>query len=220
MTEPDVALTDYGLAVECAIFAWLVCRRGERGSELHVWVVVFFASLALASLCGGTVHGFFLDEASYGNAVLWPLSLLAIGVTALSGWAIGAKLVLAPGAARWILRAALLQLVVYGVIVLLVSDAFWVAMICYLPAALFLVVAFVVARRRPGMESASFGAWGLVLTFVAAAFQQLNISIHPVYFNHNALYHAVQAVALGLIFVGYRDPLVAGVGFRENDSSR
>jgi hypothetical protein len=110
--------------------------------------------------------------------------------------------------------------VVYGAVVLLVSDAFWVAMICYLPAALFLVVAFVVATRRPGMESASFGAWGLVLTFVAAAIQQLNISIHPVYFNHNALYHAVQAVALGLIFVGFRDPLVARVGFGENDSSR
>jgi hypothetical protein len=220
MTEPDVALTDYGLAVECAIFAWLVYRRGARGSALHFWVVVFFASLALASLCGGTVHGFFLDEASYGNAVLWPLSLLAIGATALAGWAIGAKLTLARGVARWVLRAASLQLVVYGAIVLLVSDAFWVAIVCYLPAALFLLVAFVLAARRPGMESAWFGAVGLILTFAAAAFQQLHISVHPVYFNHNALYHTVQAVALGLIFVGYRDPLVAGVGFREDDSSR
>jgi hypothetical protein len=49
-----------------------------------------------------------------------------------------------------------------------------------------------------------YGVTGLALTFVAAAVQQLRIAIHPVYFNHNALYHVIQAGALLLIFVAAR----------------
>ena len=44
----------------------------------------------------------------------------------------------------------------------------------------------------------------MVLTLVAAVVQQRKISLHPVYFNHNAFYHAIQAVALVLIYVGAR----------------
>jgi hypothetical protein len=39
-----------------------------------------------------------------------------------------------------------------------------------------------------------------VLTLVAAAVQQARIALHPTYFNHNALYHLLQAIALFLIF--------------------
>lgn len=31
---------------------------------------------------------------------------------------------------------------------------------------------------------------------IAAALQQLGAGLHPEYFNHNALYHAIQALAL------------------------
>ena len=210
MTEPDVTLTDYGLALECAIFAGLLYTRGRGAAGLRTWAVAFFASAALASLFGGTVHGFFSDEGSLGNAVLWPLSLLAIGVTALSGWAVAAVLVLTPRAARWVIRGAALQLAAYAAVVLFVSDGFWVAIADYLPAALFLLAAFAISARRLGSPQRSAGAWGLVVSFVAAAIQQLQISVHPVYFNHNALYHAVQAVGLVLIFVGFRDLLGAG----------
>src|SRR2546422_6430208 len=52
---------------------------------------LFFGSAAVASLAGGTVHGFFLDVRTLGNAVLWRITLIAIGVTAASAWAIGAR---------------------------------------------------------------------------------------------------------------------------------
>lgn len=45
---------------------------------------------------------------------------------------------------------------------------------------------------------------GLPLTFVAAAVQQAGVALHPTYFDHNALYHLVQAVALWLFFLGFR----------------
>ena len=207
MTEPDVALTDYGLALECGAFAWLIYRGRERSNQLHAWVVLFFVSAAVASLCGGTLHGFFLDEKDAAHAVLWSFSLLAIGVTALSGWAIGARLALGPELVRWVVRAAFLQLAVYAGVVLFVHDAFWVAIVDYLPAALFLLVAFVLAAQRDGRVTTSLGAWGLALSFVAAALQQLRVAVHPVYFNHNAVYHAVQAVALVLVFAGCRSLL-------------
>src|SRR5205823_6043329 len=117
MTEPDVALTDYALALECTVFAYLLQRREHA---------LFFGSAAVASLAGGTVHGFFLDARTLGNAVLWRLTLIAIGVA------------------------------------------------------------------------------GLGLIFIAAAAQQARIALHPRYFNHNALYHLIQALALWLLFLGLR----------------
>ncbi len=204
MTEPDVTLTDYALALECAVFAWLVWRPRIGEGALRRWMTLFFASLSVSSLFGGTVHGFFVDPTSSGHALLWPGTLLGIGLTTLSGWAIGAHLVIRPEAARWIIRMGVLQLGAYCAVVVFVTDAFWVAVANYLPAALFLLVVFVVVSRRGELVGATIGAWGLVLSFVAAAIQLLQISVHPVYFNHNSLYHAVQAVALALVLAGYR----------------
>jgi hypothetical protein len=34
--------------------------------------------------------------------------------------------------------------------------------------------------------------------------QQAGVSIHPVYFDHNAVYHVVQAVAVVLLYLGFQ----------------
>jgi hypothetical protein len=47
---------------------------------------------------------------------------------------------------------------------------------------------------------------------MGAAVQQLRIGLHPAYFNHNALYHLVQAVALALVFAACRDLLAPREG--------
>lgn len=204
MTEPDVTLTDYGLFVECAAFAFLIARRPARSGSLRLWVVLFFAFTALAALLGGTVHGFFVDESSGVGRGLWRLSLLAIGATALGGWAIGARLLLPPDRADWVVRAAAGLTAVYAAVILFLSDAFWVAVTGYVPAAVFLFAGFMHAAVRWRTTWARLGTCGLALSFVAAAIQQLRIAIHPMYFNHNALYHVVQAVALALVFVASR----------------
>jgi len=61
LTQPAVALTDYGLAIECAVFVLLLIRRDASDRTLRFWFVVFFAPIGGASLLGGTVHGFFPD---------------------------------------------------------------------------------------------------------------------------------------------------------------
>jgi hypothetical protein len=67
-----------------------------------------------------------------------------------------------------------------------------------------MLAAFAVSAVRTRSGSAFGGLLGMVLTLVAAVVQQRRIALHPTYFNHNALYHAIQAIALGLIYVGAR----------------
>jgi hypothetical protein len=157
------------------------------------------------------VHGFFVGETGGIGLVLWKLSMLAIGATALAGWAVGAHLLFARDGGDRLVAVASSLAAVYAAVILFVSDAFWVAVVAYLPAAVFLFAGFLRAAVRERASWGRLGAWGLALSFVAAAVQQLRIAVHPVYFNHNALYHLVQAVALALVFMACRG-LLASTG--------
>ncbi len=204
MSEPDVTLTDYGLTILCAVFALALYRNGDPRRALRGWFVLFFAAAGAAPLFGGTVHGFFPHGADPIGGVLWIATLLAIGVGAFAGTAIGARLWFGSSLTRWITAAAALQLVGYTFLVLAGSRTFRIAVVNYLPAALFLLLALGVCYQRQPERSLALAAIGLVLTFVAAAIQQIGIALHSVYFDHNALYHLVQAFALALIFAGAR----------------
>lgn len=200
ITEPDVTLTDYGLAIECALFAYLLYRPRDRNSPLRTWFALFFGSIGLAALIGGTVHGFFLDEESIGYRILWPATLIASGLAALSTWVVAACIQFPKVIARWILFIAAVEFASYSVLVLLVTQEFWIAIVNYLPATMFLLVVF--SREYLGGRQSQLlvGTVGLLFTFVAAGVQQGRVALHPVYFNHNALYHLIQAVALFMIF--------------------
>jgi hypothetical protein len=202
MSEPDVTLTDFALALECAVFCVFVARASRP--PLRRWWVLFFASIGVGALCGALVHGWYSDESTTAWAILWRGALLSIGVTATATWAIGAYLQMGERLGAAVRRAARWLFVVYAIIVLTVSTSFFVAVLMYLPATLFMLVAIVDAYRRSPTRAEAYGIAGLVLTLIGAAIQQLRIAIHPVYFNHNALYHVVQAIALFLIFLAAR----------------
>src|SRR3990172_2225617 len=76
LTEPDVTLTDYGLAIECALFTYLIYHRRNQQHPLRIWFTLFFGSLALSALTGGTAHGFFLNGGTTGHTILWSASIL------------------------------------------------------------------------------------------------------------------------------------------------
>ena len=74
-----------------------------------------------------------------------------------------------------------------------------------LPAIFFfLIIAIERAYLREKQRSLLLVAGGLTLNLVAGLQQQIGFGIHPVYFNHNALYHVLQAIALYLFFLGSR----------------
>jgi len=204
VTQPDVVLTDYAFALQCLVFACLL-RPKRRATPFAFWFFIFFLSTAGAAAVAGTVHGFFEAPASLGSRILWPLSMLAIGVTSLAGARIAALLHFHPIVALRISQTAAVLFVVYCVVVLFVTDNFLVAIAAYLPVTLLLGWVFLQAHRRTGRPPFLYGFAGICVVLVAAAAQQARIGIHPRYFNHNALYHVLQALGFFLIFVTARD---------------
>jgi hypothetical protein len=204
LLEPDVALTDFGLAIECAwLSVWLHWRTTADGS-LRTWFVIFFAAVGVSALLGGVTHGFFSDTHSVKSAVIWSATLVSIGLAALSSWAIGGYLLFADSGAKRVLVFAGILFAIYVATILTASQSFAVAIVYYLPAAAFLLAAFVVTHLRHRRNHLVAGIVGLVLSFAAAAIQQSDTGIPALGLNHNSLYHLVQAVALLLIFVAAR----------------
>jgi hypothetical protein len=216
MTEPAVTLTDYALAIECAVFVTALSRLNARDRELCFWFVVFFASAGAASVLGGTVHGFFLAASSPGRRILWPATILAILATSLAAWNIGAVLQLEERKAIVVRGLAIAQLVLFSLVVLLVTSKFYVGIIAYLPSTLFLLFALLTTYRRRPDRAIRWGVTGLALTLVAAAVQQLRVGSRSNYFNHNVLYHVIQGAALGMIFVAARSISRAWPPFRRS----
>ena len=205
MTQVDVSLTDYGLAAECAYFSYVVARRLTGASVFPSRFIMFFLSIAIAAAAGGTVHGFFLNEKSLGNLILWRFTLIVIGITALIGIQIGTALQFSGTTAVYISRFALAVFLSYIVVVLFLRGDFLVAIIDYLPALAFMGSGFLVAYRRRKRPMLLVGFLGICLMLFAAAAQQAKLGLHPQYFDHNALYHLLQAIALFMVFLAARE---------------
>jgi hypothetical protein len=198
IAEPAVTLSDWAIALECGVLAWLTGRAGDvRAGAARGWLVAFFAFTAVAALAGGAVHGLFPDPKSQGQRWLWPFTLFAVGATAWSAWAAGGYLVFGRRAARAIATLAGAGFALYALIAWRAGFAYAVAIAGYLPAACFLLVVFAWLRWRVADGRLGQGVAGLVLTFVAAAVQR-----DVVWLGHNTAYHVIQAVALFLIYRG------------------
>ena len=169
--------------------------------EFRKWFALFFLSVALASIAGGTVHGFFLDSHSAGHRVLWPTTLILVGIAALCAIRISTLLEFTGSAVRIINLAALAGFAVYVVVVLWISRAFLVAIIGYFPALIVFGAAAIMAYRREKEPSFLSGFLGICIMVIASVVQQLQIDISQKYFTHNSLYHVLQGIGLFLVFV-------------------
>lgn len=205
MTQMDVSLTDYGLAAECAFFAYIFARKPKSALSLSPVFTLFFCCIALAAAAGGTVHGFFLNESSLGYRILWPFTLIVMGITALAGVHIGTALQFTRPVATHINRAATAVFAAYVLVVIFIRSDFLVAILDYLPSLIFIGVAFLLAHRRHRKSEFLIGFLGVCTMLLAAAAQQAKIGINPRFFDHNALYHVLQAVALFMVFLAAQE---------------
>jgi uncharacterized protein DUF6962 len=204
VSEVIVGVTDYLLMLECAVFALVLAKTGGVSPDVRRLFALFFSSLALTSLTGGTYHVWFSGSSSVAADILWKATVAALGAAALAAWAIGACLLFAQSLRRRVIKAAVAEFFCYAIYTAAVDDRFLVAIANYVPAAMFLAAAFALGYRRRPAPPVMVGLAGLIVTGIAAAIQRSEFSLHPYYFNYNASYHLVQAVGFFLIFVAAR----------------
>ena len=197
-----MTLTDYGLTVLCSWFAWNYLPKTHSHQPRALWTL-FFGSIAVASLTGGTVHGFFLDQSTFGYRILWPTTLIAIGVTAATVWVlIGFSISKSVDSVKNWAFFAVIMFLIYSTVVLFYSQRFTVVILNYVPAMVALLVVNIREYVRTSSTPYLLVIGGILVILVAACIQQAGLGIHPNYFNHNSTYHLVQALGLLLLFKG------------------
>lgn len=200
--EPDVALTDLVLSIETCFFGIFFTRTSSKDS-LRTAAAALFFFLSTSSLLGAIYHGFFpLRTGTYAGWLLWIATMLSIGAAASSVWILTAILKNIP--LRRILIASLLLFGGYIYFLLVIDSRFWVSIVFSVPPLIALLLACIRKCLQDKSVPAIFGVAAIVLMFIASALQQMHVGIHPIYFNHNALYHLIQGVALALLFQALR----------------
>ena len=201
VAEPDVALTDFAIALEGAVLGALVRARGANGPAWRWWAAFFWA-VALGALLGGISHGFPPAHEAMRTAI-WRLTLLAIGAAALCAWGAGAQEI-APPRRRTALTAAASLFVAYAGVVLFVADGFAVAMAHYAVGASFLLAVLMRVWLRTGTRAALVGALGMVMLAAGSVVQWRRLGLPAVALTHNAVYHLIEMAALLLLYVAAR----------------
>lgn len=202
--DPDVVYTDLGLAVLGAFLAWRLWK-GRRSGFLTRGGFLIMAGLASAALWGAIFHAFFpANTATRAGFIAWIPVSLSIVVVATTLLSLGLRLLtsrLSP-----VIRKPIVAIyaLCFAFVVLFVDESYGTIVRFYGPTlVLFLIAATLQALQRGGS-----GWWllaaSLALSIVAALLQQAQWSLHPVYFDHNAVYHVVQGIAIVLLFLGFR----------------
>lgn len=153
------------------------------------------------------MHGFFVQEVTLGYRILWPLTLLAIGGTAACLLALAGWMLSGPNHLRRWLVFSLGTFLAYAVVVVAVTNRFWVAIAYYGPAMMALLIASMRAYCHTRLRAHLWLSIGIVISALAAFLQQKGVALHPTYFNHNSTYHLAQAIALWIMFRAARELL-------------
>jgi hypothetical protein len=205
ITEPTTLVTDYLLAM----FTGLLGRRlgqAARDAEwsgfvqtagLQNWWSIAFLATAVAGAAGGTVHGFQRAMPRSLSNLLWLVTLESLVLAAFAVVCAAIVLTGSGRTTRFIASfAAGMAFGSYGLWVVR-HPVFLSAIVAYGVAFAVLVGVRLYARPLDGAGRLLFG--GVALSLVAAAIQQSGVSIHR-HFNHNDLYHVVQAIAVWLLY--------------------
>ena len=199
--DPDVVFTDLALAALGAWFAWrlLAVRTGELRSS----PVLLMSGLASAAFWGAVFHAFFPENTgTLPGRLAWIPVTLSIVLAAAMLLEMGLR-VLVPRLGEGLRRGIVgTYAAAFALVVVLVDESFTTIVRFYVPALLFFLVMASIRAARVG------GGWrpiavGLACSAGAAVLQQLRVALHPVYFDHNAVYHVVQAAALVILYFGF-----------------
>ena len=186
------------------MFAVLLWRQRPATTARRVAALIF-ACLCASSVTGGSYHGFFAGgtEDATGWSV-WITTMLILGVAAALTWIFFILLLGGARGLRAVVPAVAAAFLVYAYVVVRIDHSFRVSAIASAPAVLAVLVLMLVRAVRDRHRNATLASAAIVLMLAAAVLQQLHVGLHPVWFNHNALYHLLEGIALAVLFVALR----------------
>jgi len=196
ITELTTAITDVAIAgVSLAVIAVLNAHRAEHRRRVGIWSWVF-ALLAFASVLGALAHG--LDLTPTIQWWLWRPLYLSLGLV-VAMFVVGAVFDFKGERAARTALVPMLGLALAFFVVTQAASGTFLIFVAYeaiaMLAALGMYISLTLKRQ---LEGAAMIATGIVLNIVAAAIQAsgtISITI-IVPFDHNGVFHFVQAVAL------------------------
>lgn len=193
-------LTDYGLAAVGLVLAQRLFVRAEGQAARRLWAACFLA-VSLAAVAGGTWHGWGpqLDRAAADR--LWLVTYAFVGMgnaVILAGGAVAAT---GGGLRHGLIALAALRFLVWLGFVSARPDFRYVVYDYAGTLAALLVAALWLARRRA--PAAGWIAAGVLVSLAGAAVQRTGLAPSAA-FNHNDLFHVVQAAGLYLYYRGGR----------------
>ena len=197
--EVVTMVTDYLLAATgfgAAMWLW----KSAAGVPGRWWAVAFVAT-GVAAVLGGTSHGYapVIDKQTHG--LVWRLTYVTVGIANFCVL-YGAALAAVP---RRLLRATVVVLlarllVVAAALIVVAQFRYVLYDYAFTLVGLLALAAALGAQRRPG------GGWvvaGVAASAIGAVVQLTRVGQGRV-FNHNDLFHVVQAIGIALYARGGR----------------
>ena len=192
--------TDYLLAAAgfaAAMWLW----KTAAGAPGRWWAAAFVAS-GVAAVLGGTSHGYapVLDKETHG--LVWRLTYVTVGI---ANFCIlyGAALAVVPG--RFLrAAAAILALRLLVVAVALILLAHFRYVLYDYAITLVGLLGLAAVRGGRGQPGAGWVMAGVAVSLAGAVVQLGRIGQGQV-FNHNDLFHVLQAIGIALYARGGRD---------------
>jgi hypothetical protein len=198
--EPMTFATDCGLAAWCA---WLGYLLSSGAPSLHPeiinWWIGGFAATAIAAAAGAVHHGLGHALAPAVNRACWRLALLSLVAT---GRCLAQVAVLTAFSGNALDNATLVCWCVaaFLVVAAMRTDRFAAAICAYgLGEVALLVAAFAMRAHHPPGHLAWIAA-AFVASVIAVAVQRSQRGFGQ-RFNHNDIYHVIQAAALGFFYL-------------------
>jgi hypothetical protein len=212
--DPDVVFTDLGLALLGGYLAWRLWNAPGPRMLLRTGALLM-GGLASAALWGAVFHAFFpAGTATPAGFLVWVPVALSIVVAAAVMLELSLRL-LVPRIQLGVRRSIVATYAVgFAVVVLLVHESFSSIVYFYTPALILLLIAAGQQALRSRDAGWTLITTGLIMSAGAAVLQQAKVSVHPVYFDHNAVYHVVQGIALVFLYFGWRRALLPAAAGR------
>jgi hypothetical protein len=201
MAEPTTMLTDYGLAILCAWYAWRLWSVATvtGGVSVGHWAVGM-ACLAAASLAGGTFHGFATVLSQSMSQSLWKATVFAVGLASFFWFAGTLRASVAAPVRYWLMIIPWVQLAMFSWW-MTVHDDFLFVIYDYGSMNIAILILQLHGWCRSRVRSAPWLVIAVCVSGLAAAVQASGLSLHS-HFNHNDLYHVIQMGGMYLFYQG------------------